>query len=227
MEDFNPDIWTLFKTKVQSNIEGMKDFLDVYDKDTFIELDICSSTEETSLDNDSIDLVVTSPPYGDSKTTVAYGQFSRLSLQWMGYDEANKIDKQCMGGVPVNDLVCDISSPTLEAIVAEISQIDSRRGRDVLSFNYDLSLCIKELARVVRKGGFVCMVIGNRTVKGVQIPTDQIIVEIAQDYDFYHQQTIIRNIPNKRMPSKNSPTNVRGEKGTTMLKEGIVVLKKS
>ena len=35
------------------------------------------------LKDKSIDLVITSPPYGDSKTTVAYGEFSRLSLQWM------------------------------------------------------------------------------------------------------------------------------------------------
>ncbi len=32
----------------------------------------------------AVDLVLTSPPYGDSKTTVAYGEFSRLSIQWMG-----------------------------------------------------------------------------------------------------------------------------------------------
>ncbi|MCD6326746.1 hypothetical protein J7M28_04225 [bacterium] len=36
------------------------------------------------VDDGSVDLVVTSPPYGDSKTTVAYGQFSRLSLRWLG-----------------------------------------------------------------------------------------------------------------------------------------------
>ena len=30
------------------------------------------------------DLILTSPPYGDSQTTVAYGQFSRLSADWIG-----------------------------------------------------------------------------------------------------------------------------------------------
>jgi len=27
-------------------------------------------------------MVVTSPPYGDSRTTVAYGQFSRWANEW-------------------------------------------------------------------------------------------------------------------------------------------------
>lgn len=43
---------------------------------------------------------------------------------------------------------------------------------------------------------------------------------------FKHIETIIRNIPNKRMPSKNCPTNIKGKKSTTMLNEYIVVLQK-
>jgi hypothetical protein len=43
---------------------------------------------------------------------------------------------------------------------------------------------------------------------------------------FQHIETIIRRIPNKRMPLKNSPTNVKGEKDSTMNDEYIVVMKK-
>lgn len=59
------------------------------------------------LKNDSIDLVITSPPYGDSKTTVAYGEFSKLSLLWMedlikryvGIEVDNcNCDEQLLGG---------------------------------------------------------------------------------------------------------------------------------
>src|SRR4029078_11976130 len=46
----------------------------------------------------SIDLVVTSPPYGDSQTTVAYGQFSRLANQWLGFENSQKLDSTLMGG---------------------------------------------------------------------------------------------------------------------------------
>ncbi len=56
--------------------------------------------KETSIPAKSVNLVVTSPPYGDSKTTVAYGQFSRLSLQWLGLpdDEARSLDNRLLGG---------------------------------------------------------------------------------------------------------------------------------
>lgn len=32
--------------------------------------------------NEKFDIVLTSPPYGDSGTTVAYGQYSSLALEW-------------------------------------------------------------------------------------------------------------------------------------------------
>ena len=37
-------------------------------------------------------------PYGDSRTTVAYGQFSTLSNEWIGFPNSRKIDSQLMGG---------------------------------------------------------------------------------------------------------------------------------
>lgn len=76
-------------------------------------------------------------------------------------------------------------------------------------------------------GGFLCFVVGNRTVKGIKIPTDDIMVELfkAQN-DYKHHKTIMRNIPNKRMPKKNSPTNVKGVLESTMNTENIVILEK-
>ncbi|MCS7073857.1 MAG: DNA methyltransferase, partial [Bacteroidia bacterium] len=43
---------------------------------------------------------------------------------------------------------------------------------------------------------------------------------------FTHIETIIRNIPNKRMPNKNSPTNITGKKDETMNNEYIVIMRK-
>lgn len=44
---------------------------------------------------------------------------------------------------------------------------------------------------------------------------------------FKHVETVIRNIPNKRMLKKNSPTNEVGKVDTTMNHEYVVVLKKT
>ena len=63
-------------------------------------------------------------------------------------------------------------------------------------------------------------------MKGVTPPTDEITVELFAANGFEHTETVVRNIPNKRMPSKNSSTNEPGKLDTTMNNEYIVVVRK-
>ena len=83
------------------------------------------------------------------------------------------------------------------------------------------------MAACVRKGGIVCYVVGNRTVKGVNIPLDYFTAEAFTNLGFSHIDKIVRAIPSKRMPSKNSPTNEQGKVVTTMNNEYLVILEKN
>lgn len=74
---------------------------DSYKKETKSTICLQNAKTLTYLENNSIDLVITSPPYGDSKTTVAYGEFSKLSLQWM-----EDLLKKYVG-IEVEDCNCD------------------------------------------------------------------------------------------------------------------------
>ncbi len=70
------------------------------------------------------DLMVTSPPYGDSRTTVAYGQFSRLSLEWLGLppEEARTVDRSLLGGHTQKNSIPSGDSPTLCEVRAQIAR---------------------------------------------------------------------------------------------------------
>lgn len=173
----------------------------------------------------SVDIVVTSPPYGDSRTTVAYGQFSRFSNQWLGLDDNNEVDKNSMGGVRRKDYV-KFDSKIINEVVEKIRNLDKERVYDVISFYSDYGKSIKNISKVVKKGGIVAFVVGNRRVKGITIPNDEITKEFFEKNNFIHLKTIIREIPNKRMPKRNSPTNIQGVTDSTMNYEYIVILKK-
>ncbi len=228
LKKHNPNTIEEFRQKAKDNIYRMEKFVkERHDCDVII-LDE-DTRYKTSIPDNSVDLIVTSPPYGDSKTTVAYGQFSRLALQWLGYDKTTvmNIDKISLGGIPTKDLNIDLGSPTLRETINKIAEIDIKRAREVLSFYVDFDKCVNELHRVTKKGAFLCFVVGNRTVKGIQIPTDQIIVELFQAKNSYkHHHTFIRKIPHKRMPKLNSPTNIKGNHAVTMNEEWIVILEK-
>ncbi len=77
------------------------------------------------------------------------------------------------------------------------------------------------------KDSIIALVIGNRTVCKVNIPTDIIMAEIFQSLGYEHLETVIREIPSKRLPKKSSPSNVRGDKVDTMNREFIVILKRT
>ena len=78
----------------------------------------------------------------------------------------------------------------------------------------------------MRKEGFVLSV-GNRTVKGFEIPMDQITASFLDSLGLRFEGIFVRDILNKVMPSKNSPTNKIGEKSKTMSNEYIVVFRKN
>lgn len=224
----NPSTLLIFEKLVLQNIEKMKGFnkeayecqIKILDEDT---------RRKTSIPSESVDIIVSSPPYGDSQTTVAYGQFSRLSLEWLGFEsnDVRKLDRIGLGGIPVTHLTNDLGSRSLDYIIETIAKIDKKRAKQVLSFYVDFHQCVKEIDRFMKIGGYICFVVGNRTVKNQQIPTDEIIVELFQSVGEYrHIDTFIRNIPNKRMPSKNSPTNIKGNLSSTMNNEYIVIIQK-
>lgn len=235
VDSFEPDVIKEFTTILDRNIEKMNLFIEVCEEnDVHSTVKVLSNDASVLQDvqDDSIDLVITSPPYGDSRTTVAYGEYSRLSLQWLDLFELSEkdimgIDKSLMGGVKFrNGFEYIVSSKLLRESLERIKDIDLERAGDVYSFYLDLEKAIKTIAQKTKSGGYQFWVIGNRTVKGELLMTDQIITEIAEHYGMEYVYTVDRNIINKVMPSQNSPTNETGAKASTMTNEHIVVLRK-
>ena len=233
---FNPDVFNEFKKILIRNIDKMQDFCEALGKEnahpkvSVFRNDACTLTDAP---DDTYDLIITSPPYGDSRTTVAYGEYSRLSLQWINlFDLTEKeimgVDRSLMGGKKYrNGFEFILQSPTLRESLERIKDKDVERAGDVYSFYADLDASIKSVAAKTCSGGYQFWVVGNRTVKNELLKTDVIITELAPQYGLTPIFTVDRNIPNKVMPSQNSPTNVSGATGSTMTMEHIIILRKN
>lgn len=231
LEKYNPNVLEIFKQKMESSIKAMEEFYRDVDKNTWAKVMLGDSSKDNGIQENSIDCIITSPPYGDSRTTVAYGQFSRLSAQWIDLfdnpDNASGVDNELLGGRAVKNLVYSLSSKYLSESLKKIAKKDEKRAKDVLSFYIGLNECLARAYKILKPKKYFCIVIGNRLVKQVRIPTDFIIAELAQKIGFTCEDILVRNIPSKRMPIKNSPTNIAGELEETMTKESIIVLRKT
>ncbi len=226
LSKFNPDVFATFLQKVHRNIIGLQEY-NKMSKDcqtTICDFNTVYGIPNNILGNETVDMIVTSPPYGDSHTTVAYGQFSRWANEWFDFPNAKNLDNILMGGTKKQDIT--IAPKSIKDELQTIQELDVARYNEVMSFLEDYTHSIHNTAKLIRKGGRVCYVVGNRTVKGVQIPLDYFTAETFEEVGFKHDITIVREIPNKRMPSKTSPSNKSGEKVNTMSNEYIVILTK-
>ena len=176
------------------------------------------------------DLVITSPPYGDSRTTVAYGQYTSFGTEWIadligGNGNGYQVDAECLGKKGELNEELDIH-PLLTYTIEKIVMEDARRSDEVLHFFNGYYNAIRNVMRNLNPGGRACFVVGNRVVKGVQIPMDQITASFLDAMGMEFKGIFVRDILNKVMPLKNSPTNKAGAKSKTMTNEYIVVFSK-
>jgi tRNA G10 N-methylase Trm11 len=217
--------------RIERNRRGLDQYHSNIDKKTTVKICDFNTVQDDGSryfpSKTSVDLVVTSPPYGDSGTTVAYAQFSWLSNVWLGLDDKapGALDRELMGGRR-ND-VGKFGCPEMDHAIEAIADEDGKRASEVMNFYNEYLLSIQNVASQIKKGGHVCFVVGNRTVKGTQLPTDQFTAWAFEQEGLEHITTYIREIPNKRMPSKNSPSNKAGVKLSTMVNEYIVVCRKN
>lgn len=232
IDDFNPDAFQEFNKLLMSNIVKMKVASSQLDYSTEVEI---KKLNTMNLINEKkykkfFDLVITSPPYGDSHTTVAYGQFSRLANEWLGFEEAQKLDRSLLGGDTKVDHETFFDIEELDDVISKIKEIDrtnkNKRYPDVISFYLDYIESIKSVSSTIKANGYAIYIVGNRRVRNYELPTDIITIKAFEKYGFIHEQTIVRDILNKRMPSKASPSNRIGGQITTMMKEYIVIMKK-
>ncbi len=245
LEKYNPDVVQIFLDYCEQSIQGMRDLnnfltkgekkLEIYRPEV-----LQGDFRSINLPEGEFDLMITSPPYGDSHTTVGYGQFSKFSLYWLGEEFASYIPKSrdMLGGK--NKPNAKVHSETLEQTLEQIrkneSDLKRKRSIDVLSFFADYEECVKKIHENLKDNAYACFVVGNRTVREVRIRMDKITQEIGEHYGFKHVITIPRNIPTKRHPKSQKLyvdpkwEEVQGKRKAVQIdnivKEHIVILQK-
>lgn len=166
------------------------------------------------------DIVVTSPPYGDHQTTVAYGQFStNLSIIAEGrtYEEMMSVDKRGLGGSMAGITISDLVGKS-ESLAETISSLDDagNRSEDALQFFSDYYQVISEVSNIVKPGQPVAWVVACRRMNGVLVPIHKITQELCRSLGYSTEAILPRSIQNKTLPDQN-------RQGETMVQEHIVV----
>lgn len=221
-----------FKCALQEHLNG-----DVYKGRLAIHLQ--DSSEEISLPYGAgqYDLLITSPPYGDNLSTVPYGQFSYLPLQWIDLIDIDanvakgdwlrttqEIDRRSLGGGTLVELEHPRThlaerSPTYGSTIKKLEGLPKDRPSRVTSFLHDLDRTLAPIARVMRPNAYLIWIIGNRHVGGEEILTDKILEELLELHNVTLIKRFNRQILYRRMATRNQRTGM-------MRKEHVLVFRK-
>jgi len=176
------------------------------------------ASEET--DNDLCDLLLTSPPYGDNDTTVPYGQFSYLPLQWIDLKDINQccdcsflsttheIDKRSLGGIKekaLSDVVkLREDCPSLDKILGELESDPRRRDVKVAAFYRDFNDSLNMILTRMKNNAYMVWTVGNRRVANKLIPMDNILSELLVQKGAIEVTRFQRRISSKKNAAKNN-----------------------
>lgn len=247
----NEDIekWTYsclekFKFKLLENITAISDFSTLRpDMNATVKIKYGDSAkvlaDKRVFKRNSVDLVITSPPYGDNATTITYGQFSYLPLRWIPTADIceniseesiqilTRVDSDSLGGR--NYTVTTIVESELYKYSAKFSKLYNELARDmqiekarkVASFFLDFEKVIRLLKDIVKEKKFMVFTVGNRHVNKLEVPFDEILSEIATHYGFAVIYDFRRNILKNKIYIDTKAQNFK-----TIKNETVIVLQK-
>lgn len=143
------------------------------------EIDLGDARSLTSLADESIDAVLTSPPYLNA---IDYMRGHRLSLIWFGHRlaELRAIRSNSIGSERSPDiLIGHAELAMIRAAMGELDSLPAKFSRVVDRYVQDIHHMICEVARVLKTGGHATFVVGNSCLRGVFIRNSAAITTAA------------------------------------------------
>lgn len=232
--EFQPCVWSIFDKRLKYCANQLTDEINL--PKASITCGNAKELHELLLPSKRarFDVVLTSPPYGDSRTTVQYGAASSLCLAIVSRLKGlsrlavrgGDIDGRCLGGADASK-----SERALKSYWA--GNADSKLGRMVARFLSDYAIVCGHLAASLKVGGKAVFVVGRRSTGGFRLLLDQFTIDCFKAHGFRLVTIEQRRLRNKRVPRSVNRYGrserrklERTARTVTMDSEIIVVLRK-
>jgi len=132
------------------------------------------------LDDHSVDLVITSPPYVNA---IDYLRGHKLSLVWMGHQiaELRNLRSTNIGSEKSRQpRGIDHYRNTAERVVQKYSELPKRSQAMLSQYFQDMDCVLAEISRILKRRGKAVIVVGNSTIRGVFVSTSRVLTHLAR-----------------------------------------------
>ena len=226
------DVYEKFEDICELNIkrnESLRPFRELGVRTEVISNDARRLTESYGgsklLPNESVDMILTSPPYAGAQK---YIRSSWLNLYWLGKklpEEIRSLNNTNIGREDYHkaEFSQQVTTgiPEADAVLESLYR-DGKNERAYIVGNYlnEMKLALDESVRVLKKGGYMVIVIGNNTVCNRPFDTQDYLTTYLQTKDMQLQFKLIDDIKSYGLMTKRNKT------ASTISCEWVLVFKK-
>ncbi|WP_144373899.1 DNA adenine methylase [Vogesella urethralis] len=178
-----------------------------------------------ALGNNSVPLIVTSPPYGSAQK---YIRASSLSLNWLGLTEpcrlseleGKSIGREHVPAFRENFEDEDLLPENFRILIKKISSINETRARITQKYLVEMDRAIAEMVRVISPNGCAAIVIGNNQVCGQVLRNDNFLIERFAAHGMGLELNLIDDIKSRGLMTKRNRT------ASIISRESVLVFRK-
>jgi DNA modification methylase len=161
----------------------------------------------SGIDDDSVDLVVTSPPYLNA---IDYLRGHRLSLVWLGYgmEELRKIRSESIGSERKHGAELDDEIRGIKVEMIGDEELSPRNVGLIERYAYDIHKMTGEISRVLKPKGKAVLVVGDCNIQSKFVSNSKAISAAASLHGLRLKSEVVRELPqnNRYLPINTSST---------------------
>jgi len=196
------DPFVAFPRQIKAMLRGNANFFNLLQERKCLKTTCkvyCADARKIPAKSNSVSLIVTSPPY---VTSYEYADLHQLTALWFEYaKDLGNFRKRFIGTSYHDKKELVLNSKIAESIKEKLLKKHTKTAEEVATYFSEMNQVFEEMKRMLKKGRRACVVIGNTSLKGVEILNAEVFVEQFQNLGFKVDNIIKREIPSKNLPS--------------------------
>ena len=206
-----------FRSVVNSNIERIKQTNEKYPERVVAKnvgndaRNIFTNSDlTTQMPDNSIPLIITSPPYGSAQK---YIRSSSLSLNWLSFvppKGLRSLEEKSIGREHlITELLCleEGNLPTTyNNLIERIAKTNNSRARITQKYLIEMEQVAKELSRIIAPSGRIILILGNNQVCGETLRNDEFMTYCFKKYGLSLKLILVDDIKSRGLMTKRNRT---------------------
>jgi len=213
------DVFNKFESICKENIHRFNELKTAYStQDISVEAQLISKDarnltvsldKNEKLPNESIDLIITSPPYAGAQK---YIRSSSLNLGWLNLANSNELkyyDSLNIGRENYTNATQLLKKTNLTAcdkLIEQVALINIKRALIVSNYIVEMQSAILESIRVLKKNGYFIMIVGNNKVCDLEFNTQEYLSEFMENNGLQLILKLIDDIKSYGLMTKRNKT---------------------